>query len=585
MNCEHDIKVVVSSPSTIKVNTKRTNEDAFNEEFKELSKQVDGIVVQISGIEEQHTIDIKNIETKHDEDIRNIETKHATDIEDIQTKHQDDIELLDLKKADKGTTLSSYGISDAYTQDEMDILLGNKAGKDEVYNKPYIDEKLSEIGKKVDENAVAIEDMAELEEKVSKVETAIGTVYAKVDKNATDIDGISVQVNEHEKDITDIEAALIKTEMVKNKVATIDDSVTDEQYPSATAVKSYVDDVTPTKVSELENDKGYLTEYTETDPTVPDWAKEPTKPTYTADEVGALPNTTVIPTKVSELENDSGYVVEGDLEKLAEKGSTLSEYGIKDAYTKTETDSKISDVKDGVETNYYNKEDIDIKLLQRDDNLQNTIDTYDGRLNGIDDQISEMNSEIADVKAIAKGRATGYVFDTLEDLDAWLSDEANTANLVLGDNFYIRAVDVPDYWWDGSAKQQLETQKVDLTEYVKNTDYATLTTAGVVKVDTVSTTGRGIYTKDNKLIVACAEKSEMTNKYSYNRPISPSYQDYAVSVSTHQDMSDDYDVSSLKVAANFEGSQSKLPASYEAVKGYVDTSIQQAILDSWEVAV
>lgn len=43
----------------------------------------------------------------------------------------------------------------------------------------------------------------------------------------------------------------------------------------------------PTKVSELTNDTGFLTSYTETDPTVPAWAKEPTKPTYTFDEVGA----------------------------------------------------------------------------------------------------------------------------------------------------------------------------------------------------------------------------------------------------------------------------------------------------------
>ena len=34
---------------------------------------------------------------------------------------------------------------------------------------------------------------------------------------------------------------------------------------------------------------------TETDPTVPSWAKQSTKPTYTASEVGALPDTTVIP--------------------------------------------------------------------------------------------------------------------------------------------------------------------------------------------------------------------------------------------------------------------------------------------------
>lgn len=46
----------------------------------------------------------------------------------------------------------------------------------------------------------------------------------------------------------------------------------------------------------------------EVDPTVPAWAKQPTKPTYTASEVGALPNTTKIPSKVSELENDKGYI-------------------------------------------------------------------------------------------------------------------------------------------------------------------------------------------------------------------------------------------------------------------------------------
>lgn len=48
--------------------------------------------------------------------------------------------------------------------------------------------------------------------------------------------------------------------------------------------------------------------YTETDPTVPAWAKASTKPTYTASEVGALPSTTTIPTKTSDLTNDSGFI-------------------------------------------------------------------------------------------------------------------------------------------------------------------------------------------------------------------------------------------------------------------------------------
>lgn len=59
--------------------------------------------------------------------------------------------------------------------------------------------------------------------------------------------------------------------------------------------------------------KGYLTSNTESDPTVPAWAKEPSKPTYTASEVGALPDTTVIPTvptNVSAFTNDAGYLTE-----------------------------------------------------------------------------------------------------------------------------------------------------------------------------------------------------------------------------------------------------------------------------------
>lgn len=51
----------------------------------------------------------------------------------------------------------------------------------------------------------------------------------------------------------------------------------------------------PTNVSAFNNDAGYLTSYTESDPTVPAWAKAANKPSYTAAEVGALPDSTVIP--------------------------------------------------------------------------------------------------------------------------------------------------------------------------------------------------------------------------------------------------------------------------------------------------
>ena len=46
--------------------------------------------------------------------------------------------------------------------------------------------------------------------------------------------------------------------------------------------------------SQIVNDVGFITGYTETDPTVPSWAKQSTKPSYTANEVGALPTGTTL---------------------------------------------------------------------------------------------------------------------------------------------------------------------------------------------------------------------------------------------------------------------------------------------------
>lgn len=71
--------------------------------------------------------------------------------------------------------------------------------------------------------------------------------------------------------------------------------------------------------------QGYLTSFVENDPTVPSWAKQSQKPSYTAQEVGALPANTplfsgsyndlsdkptipVVPTNVSDFTNDAGYI-------------------------------------------------------------------------------------------------------------------------------------------------------------------------------------------------------------------------------------------------------------------------------------
>ena len=77
-----------------------------------------------------------------------------------------------------------------------------------------------------------------------------------------------------------------------------------------------------------------LQSYTETDPTVPSWAKQPTKPTYTAQEVGALPANTTIPSKTSDLTNDSGFTTNvGTITGITMNGASKGTSGVVDLGT------------------------------------------------------------------------------------------------------------------------------------------------------------------------------------------------------------------------------------------------------------
>ena len=58
-----------------------------------------------------------------------------------------------------------------------------------------------------------------------------------------------------------------------------------------------------------------------------------------------------------------------------------------------------------------------------------------------------------------KNAAPGLVFDTVADMEAYVA--ANAGTLKVGQDLFIRAADVPDYWWDGTQAVPVET---DLTE-------------------------------------------------------------------------------------------------------------------------
>ena len=76
---------------------------------------------------------------------------------------------------------------------------------------------------------------------------------------------------------------------------------------SASDVGALPDDTTiPSKVSELTNDSGFIS--SETDPTVPAWAKASSKPTYTASEVGAQKAITVSSSEPTSSQGSNGDI-------------------------------------------------------------------------------------------------------------------------------------------------------------------------------------------------------------------------------------------------------------------------------------
>ena len=129
--------------------------------------------------------------------------------------------------------------------------------------------------------------------------------------------------------------------------------------------------------------------FTETDPTVPDWAKQPEKPRYTASEVGALPDTTKIPSKTSDLQNDSGFLTEHqDLSGYALKSEvpkSASEVGADASGTAI---AKVSE--HNTASNTHN----DIRLL-----LQGLIERLNALADSDDTTLDQMSEVVAYIKS------------------------------------------------------------------------------------------------------------------------------------------------------------------------------------------
>lgn len=151
-------------------------------------------------------------------------------------------------------------------------------------------------------------------------------------------------------------------------------------------------------------------------------------------------------------------------------------------------------------SNYYNKEESDSKYMTQqkvDDRVNQIIsDTVDDSISNAQTVANEAKSIAEEAKNIAQGRKSSFVFATSADMYSALED----ANKIyeVGDNLYIKELGVPDYWicdkHSDIGKEasigrhgyytiaELETQKVDLTEYPTTDDMHTAINNAITKV-------------------------------------------------------------------------------------------------------
>jgi hypothetical protein len=164
--------------------------------------------------------------------------------------------------------------------------------------------------------------------------------------------------------------------------------------------------------------------------------------------------------------------------------------------------------------------------------------------NIIDNTLITINKTIPtainEVNSIAKGANQAVGYSNYQTMVTALNS-LNNDEYIMGQNIYIVSLNVPDLWISEVMSSSstytyvddatfinelstngyvqvgyyklsaLETQKVDLTDYVKNTDYATSTTAGTFKVSNGVVVGSTGYISCNSRTFT--DYNNLTNNY------------------------------------------------------------------------
>lgn len=227
-------------------------------------------------------------------------------------------------------------------QTQIDNLNEQKADISEVYLKEDIDNAHSLITQSINKNT-------------GNIITVNNTLSVKVEegdsKNSSRIEEVNGALSREINSLRDaVQKGYDDTELRNALAEKTSYTYVEQQIQNITGVAPTVLDTLEELAKALGNDPNFATTITtaianrttrqdvidifndmmtdaglvETDPTVPQWAKQSTKPSYTAAEVGALPLSTTIPSKTSDLTNDAGFVTRSTVTSMIQSNKPLT---------------------------------------------------------------------------------------------------------------------------------------------------------------------------------------------------------------------------------------------------------------------
>lgn len=354
---------------------------------------------------------------------------------------------------------------------------------------------------------------------------------------------------------------------------------------SSYATKVYVDEA----VESIEIPETDLTDYAtkiyvdsaiegvvveETDPTVPSWAKQPNKPTYTAQEVGALPANTAlfsgdyndlsnkptipeVPANVSAFSNDAGYLTEHQ---------SLNDYATK-SYVETAIRGAESGLLKRSVVQVLPVSDIDEDTIYMVAKTGSTGDVYDEYLyvNSNWEHIGSTDVDLTDYQKVIKIEVPNLILSS-NNPDILTEEQQN----IIFDIYskFINNEPIPDIYING--------QRI----LFYNTNPAVTNSTTLFRLYSLSyPLAQGKYQISNGIsyqffeVVINEDNTGLNSNRLYWRRISQTANDIKLNNSIHIDGVDN------RVYSNVEDTLSAL-AYYYASKTYVDTSMPEYLTNS-----